>query len=78
MAPSTIEEEYVASFSDSCEVVCLQKLLYGLFHLELYAMCIFYENLICVKFLENPMLHDKSKHIEIKYHYIWDMVQRGC
>ena len=25
----------------------------------------------------NPILHDKSKHIEIKYHFIWDMVQKG-
>ena len=24
------------------------------------------------------MFHDKSKHIEIKYHYIMDMVQRGA
>ena len=24
------------------------------------------------------MFHDKSKHIEIKYHYIKDMVQRGA
>ena len=24
------------------------------------------------------MFHDKSKHIEIKYHYIRDMVQRGA
>ena len=24
------------------------------------------------------MFHDKSKHIEIKYHYITDMVQRGA
>ena len=23
------------------------------------------------------MFHDKSKHIDIKYHYIRDMVQRG-
>ena len=23
------------------------------------------------------MFHDKSKHIEIRYHYIMDMVQRG-
>ena len=23
---------------------------------------------------ENPVFHDKSKHIEIKYHYIRDMV----
>ena len=30
-----------------------------------------------MKLSENPMFHDKLKHIEIKYHYIWDMVQRG-
>ena len=24
------------------------------------------------------MFHDKLKHIEIKYHYIRDMVQRGA
>ena len=27
---------------------------------------------------ENPVFHDKSKHIKIKYHYIKDMVQRGA
>ena len=27
--------------------------------------------------LENLVFHDKLKHIEIKYHYIRDMVQRG-
>jgi hypothetical protein len=27
--------------------------------------------------IENPMFHDNSKHIEIRYHYIHDMVQRG-
>ena len=27
---------------------------------------------------ENPVFHDKLKHIEIKYHYIMDMVQRGA
>ena len=26
---------------------------------------------------ENPVFHVKSKHIEIQYHYICDMVQRG-
>jgi hypothetical protein len=30
-----------------------------------------------IKMTENPMFHDKSKHIEIWYHYIRDMVQRG-
>ena len=27
---------------------------------------------------ENLMFHDNSKHIEIRYHYIRDMVQRGA
>jgi ATP sulfurylase len=27
---------------------------------------------------ENHVFHDKSKHIEIRYHYIRDMVQRGA
>ena len=27
--------------------------------------------------LENTVFHDKSKHIEIKYHYIRDTMYRG-
>ena len=36
------------------------------------------DNQSCIKMTKNPVLHDKSKHIEIKYHYIWDMVQKGA
>jgi hypothetical protein len=36
------------------------------------------DNQSCVKLIENPVFHDKSKHIEIKCHYIRDMVQRGA
>jgi len=24
------------------------------------------------------VFHDQTKHIEIKYHYIWDMVEKGA
>jgi hypothetical protein len=27
--------------------------------------------------LENPFFHDRYKHIEIRYHFIYDYVQRG-
>ena len=27
---------------------------------------------------ENTVFHERSKHIEIRYHYICDMVQRGA
>ena len=36
------------------------------------------DNQSCIKIKENPVFHDKSKHIEIRYHYIRDMVQRGA
>ena len=69
MALSTTESEYVATCSASCEAVWLRKLLSNLFDLQLDATCIYCDNQSCVKLLENPVFHDKSKHIEIKYHY---------
>jgi hypothetical protein len=33
------------------------------------------DNQSYIKMTENPVFHDKSKHIEIQYHYICDMVQ---
>jgi hypothetical protein len=36
------------------------------------------DNQSCIKMTENPVFHDKSKHIKIRYHYIRDMVQRGA
>ena len=55
----------------------MRKLLSDLFDLHLDATCIHCENQSCVKLLENSVFHEKSKHIEIKYHYIGDIVQRG-
>ena len=35
------------------------------------------DNQICIKMTENSVFHDKSKHIETRYHYIWGMAQEG-
>jgi hypothetical protein len=67
---STIEAEYVAA----CVVVWLRKLLSRLFGLRLEATCIWCENQSCMKLSNNSMFHDRSKHIEIRYYYIRDMV----
>jgi len=39
---------------------------------------IHFDNQSCGKLLYNPLFHDRSKHIEIKYHFIRDMVQKGA
>jgi hypothetical protein len=68
----------VAAWSACGEAVWLQKLIAKLFDLELEETCIFYDNQSCIKLSVNPVCHDKSKHIEIKYHYVRDMVQKGA
>jgi hypothetical protein len=74
---STAGAEYIAACSTSCEAICLWKLLTGLFDLEMEATMILCDNQSCIKMTENPVFHDKMKHIEIRYHYIRDMVQKG-
>ena len=78
MALRTTKVEYIVSCSASCEAVWMRKLLSDLFDLQLDATCIYCDNQSCVKLSENLVFHDKSKHIEINYHYIRDMVQRGA
>ena len=39
---------------------------------------IYCDNQSCIKLTENLVFHEKSKHIEINYQYIWDMMQRGA
>ena len=77
MELSTAEGEYVVACSASCEEIWLRKLLSDIFDLQLDATCIYYDNQSCVNLSENPVFHDKLKHIEIKYHYIGDTVLRG-
>ena len=61
----------------SCEAVWLRKLLTRLFDIAMEVTCILCDNQSCIKLSENPVFHDRLNHIEIRYHYIRDMVQKG-
>jgi hypothetical protein len=76
VALSTVEAEYIALCVAVCEAVWLCNILVDLFGHEMDSTVIHYDNQSCVKLSENHVFHDKLKHIEIKYHYIKDMVQR--
>ena len=53
-------------------------MLTWLFDAEIYVTDILCDNQSCIKMTKNPVFHDKSKHIEVRYHYIRDMVQKGA
>lgn len=38
---------------------------------------VYCNNQSCIKLSENPVFHDRSKHIDMRCHFIKDNVQRG-
>jgi hypothetical protein len=74
VALSTTEAEYIALRVAVRKEMWLRKLLAELFGHEMDSTVIHCDNQSCVKLSENHVFHDKLKHIEIKYHYIRDMV----
>ena len=78
MALSTAEVEYIAASMASCEAVWLRNLFSELFGFTLDTTVILCDNQSGIRLSENPVFHDRSKHIDIRYHYIRDMVQGGA
>ena len=76
IAQSTAEAEYIVASAASKEAVWLRILLSDLFSSKLEPTVIHCDNQSCIKLTENPMFHDKSKHIEMRYHYVWDIIQK--
>eukprot|EP00253_Pinus_taeda_P003353 PITA_03353 len=78
VALSSAEAEYMAASFTSCEAIWLSNIMFCLFGQALRPSIIYYDNQSCIKLTKNPVFHDKSKHIEIKYHFIRDYVQKGA
>jgi hypothetical protein len=70
ISQSTKEVEYITASDASKEEVWLRKLVFGLFGDKLKMMVVHCDNQSCIKLTENPIFHDRSKHIDMRYHYI--------
>ena len=77
VALSTTKAEYIAASMAYCEVVWLRNLFSEIFGHVLDTTVILCDNQSGIHLSENLVFHVRSKHIDIKYHFIRDMVQRG-
>jgi hypothetical protein len=76
VALSSVEAEYMAASQAACEAIWMRKILVGLFGSHLDPTLIHCDNQSCIKLSINHVFHDRSKHIDIRYHHIRDCVQR--
>ena len=71
---STVEAKHITTCMEAREVVWLGKLLAKLSRQRLKTIVIHYDNQSCVKMPMNPVQHDRTKNVEMKYHYVREMV----
>ena len=78
VALGSVEAKYMAANTATCEDIWLQKLLVSLFRQRMEATSVHCDNQSSINLSKNPVFHDRSKHIDIRYHFIKDCVQRGA
>ena len=68
------EAEYIAVGSCCTQLLWMKKLLHD-YGIPQNTMCVFCDNINAINLSKNPVQHSKSKHIEIRYHFIRDLVE---
>ena len=74
---STCEAEYVVAATVACQVVWLRQLLGELTSAEAHPTALMVDNQPAIVVAKNPVLHDRSKHIDVKFHFLRDCVDGG-
>ena len=72
---STAEAEYIATRSCCSQLLWIKKLL-GDYGISQDPMVIYCDNSNAIDISKNPIQHSMTKHIEIRYHFIRDLVER--
>ena len=73
---STVEAEYIAAGSCCTQLLWMQKLLkYGIGQEHLTIYC---DNTSAINISKNHVQHSRTKHIEIRHHFIQELVEDGA
>jgi len=70
---STTEAEFVAAASCACQAIWLKRLIEALHYMQQGPMSIYCDNVSAIKLSKNPVLHGRSKHIDVRYHFLRDL-----
>ena len=64
------EAEYVAAAGAACQAIWLSRLIEELLGRDDGATRLCIDNKSAIALSKNPVFHDRSKHIELRYHFI--------
>lgn len=74
---STTEAEYVAASQATKEAIWLQKLLFDIHEEVIKPTILNVDNQSSIKLIRNPEFHNRTKHIDVQYHFVRDKYEAG-
>jgi len=74
---SSCEAEYIAGATAACQGVWLSRLLADLVNVKAVAPLLYIDNKSALALAKNPVLHERSKHIDVCFHFIRDCINNG-
>ena len=77
VALSTTEAEYMAAAAAAQEAIWIRTILNELGFKQHGPTIIFEDNQGCIKLTENGVSHGRTKHIDIRHHYVREQVARN-
>ncbi|GKC69783.1 hypothetical protein Tco_1115666 [Tanacetum coccineum] len=70
------EAEYVAAAGCCASIIWMKSQLID-YDIHYKMVPIFYDNTSAIVISNNPVLHSRTKHIDIRYHFIKDHILKG-
>jgi hypothetical protein len=77
VALSSCEAEYIATATGACQGVWLARLLADMTDTEVSVPMLKVDNKSALSLIKNPVHHDRSKHIDVRFHLIREYANRG-
>ncbi len=77
VALSSSEAEYMAATDAAKEAVWIQQFIEELFGEPIDNTTVWCDNQSCIALTKDPGHHDRNKHVEIRLHFIRNLVDRG-
>ena len=74
---STIEAGFVAAASCACQGVWMRRVLEKLGHSQGKCTTVLCDNNSTIKLSKNPIMHGRSKHIDVRFHFLRDLTREG-
>ncbi|RVW41754.1 Retrovirus-related Pol polyprotein from transposon TNT 1-94 [Vitis vinifera] len=74
---STTEAEFVAAASCACQGVWMRGVLEKLGHSQGKCTTVLCDNNSTIKLSKNPVMHGRSKHIDVRFHFLRDLTREG-